>query len=54
MPDSTTYACENCEGLFCYVCDEDAERCTLRCGRNYCGDCRRLGVTCACSSDDDE
>ena len=45
--------CENCEGMFCSVCDEDAGEC-VRCGRGYCGPCRRRGEVCDCSSDDDE
>ncbi|KKK47755.1 hypothetical protein LCGC14_3151990 [marine sediment metagenome] len=45
--------CENCDGLFCSVCDEDAGKCT-QCGRDYCEDCRRREETCDCSPDEDE
>ncbi len=53
MEPQTAAACENCEGLFCYVCDEDAEKCA-QCGRGYCGDCRRRGETCSCPPSEDE
>ncbi len=46
--------CENCDRMFCYICDEDAGKCAVRCGRGYCGDCRRRGETCDCSPDEDE
>ncbi len=44
--------CENCEALFCSVCDEDAGKC-IQCGRGYCGDCRRREETCDCPAAED-
>ena len=43
--------CENCETWFCLDCDEEGGPC-LKCGRNYCGPCRKQGIVC-CPKDDE-
>jgi hypothetical protein len=43
--------CDNCEEWFCLTCDEEGVRC--RCGRHYCGPCKRQGVVC-CPLKEDE
>ena len=49
----TVDICENCEGPFCSVCEEEAGEC-VQCLRAYCGDCRRRGETCPCAASPDE